>query len=81
MPSYAELREKAEIDKLKIDSYFKGKTDYELEDKVKSKKKDKNVGDVDYKEQNDSNHVLPLLDTHAQGALRRRIVHDQLDRV
>ena len=24
---------------------------------------------------------LPLVDKHAQGALRRRIVHEQLDRV
>ena len=81
MPSYEELRENVEIDTLKIGSYFKGKTEYEIVEKTKSDKKNGNNSYLDDKEQHDSDHVLPLLDTYAQGALRRRIVHDQLDRM
>lgn len=80
MPSYEELREKANVDMLKIGSYLKGKTEYEIDERIKKRKKD-DGGLIDITEQNASDPVLPLLDTYAQGALRRRIVHDQLDRV
>ncbi len=69
--------EKAEIDKpelslqnKKLESYMSGKTFIES-DEVPEKT---GAGDGD-REPN-----LPLLDRHAQGALRRKIVHDQLDR-
>ena len=78
LPSYDELREKAEVDMLKINSYFQGKTEYTIEDKVRQKKKSDVIepeSQVDIPEP-----VLPLLDKHAQGALRRKIVHDQLER-
>ena len=78
MPSYDELREKAEVDMLKINSYFQGKTEYAIEDKVHQKKKSK-VLEPEFQVDNPE-PVLPLLDKHAQGALRRKIVHDQLER-
>ena len=37
LPSYNELREKAEVDMLKINSYFKGKTEYTIEEKLNEK--------------------------------------------
>ena len=77
LPSYEELRDRAEVDMLKLGSYLKGKTDYEIEEKIKNKHVDK----ADSEKQNPPIPVLPLLDNYAQGALRRRIVHDQLDRV
>ena len=78
LPSYDELREKAEVDMLKINSYFQGKTEYTIEDKVNQKKK-LNVIEPESLVDNPE-PVLPLLDKHAQGALRRKIVHDQLER-
>ena len=79
LPSYNELREKAEVDMLKINSYFKGKTEYTIEEKLNEKKKS-NVPES-LSQDNDPEPVLPLIDKHAQGALRRKIVHDQLERV
>ena len=79
LPSYQELREKAETDILKIGSYLKGKTEYEIEEKITKKRNDTFVPDST--EQYGLEPVLPLLDTYAQSALRRRIVHDQLDLV
>ena len=64
---------------LKIGSYFKGKTEYTIEDTISDKKENK-VSE-DQKEDDIPEPVLPLLDKHAQGALRRKIVHDQLARV
>ena len=63
---------------MKIGSYLKGKTEYELEEKSKKKHDDKSVSDT---MEHHPAPVLPLLDACAQSALRRRIVHDQLDRV
>ena len=79
LPNYKELREKAEIDQLKIGSYLKGKTEYEVEERIKKKQTD--TCESDNIEQYDVEPVLPLLDMYAQRALRRRIVHDQLDRM
>ena len=86
-PNYEEIQEKAEIDMLKIGSYFRGKTEYEIEEKSRKKEsgiKSKQEQFLD-KSKEDAcmavDHILPLVDCHAQGALRRRIVHDQLDRV
>lgn len=78
LPSYDEIRRKSEVEMLKISSYFKGKTEYTVEDKGNENKKDK-VSEV--KTTAEPEPILPLLDKHAQGALRRRIVHDQLERV
>ena len=76
LPSYDELREKAEVDMLKINSYFQGKTEYTIEDKVHQKK----ISNEPEFQVDNPEPVLPLLDKHAQGALRRKIVHDQLER-
>lgn len=57
---------------------MKGKTEYELEEKSTKKRDDTCVSDnMEHRPE----PVLPLLDAYAQSALRRRIVHDQLDRV
>ena len=81
VPSYEEIQEKAEVDMLKIGSYLKGKTEYQVEEKRKGKKKHESSCDIQGIEQETSEPVLPLLDSFAQGALRRRIFHDQLDSV
>ena len=78
MPSYDQLRQKTEVEMLKTSSYFKGKTEYSVEDKRNEIKKNK-VLEANTTEELEP--ILPLLDKHAQGALRRRIVHDQLERV
>ena len=77
MPSYDALREISETELLKVGSYLKGKTEFEIADKNNLKNKD--LGS----EEDECNSVstIPLLDRNAQGALRRRIFHDQIDRV
>jgi hypothetical protein len=54
----------------KFSSYLMGKTEYDASQMDIVEKADDEVPEA----------VLPLLDKHAQGALRRKIVHDQLDR-
>lgn len=78
MPSYDALREISETELLKVGSYLKGKTEFEIADK-NNLKKNKDLGP----EEDECNSVstLPLLDRNAQGALRRRIFHDQIDRM
>ena len=69
LPDYDQLKKDAETQELKIVSYFQGKTDCEPSEVVsKDASSDRLVS-------------IPLVDKHAQGALRRRIVHEQLDRV
>lgn len=75
LPSYDELKKQSETELLKVGSFLKGKTEIVIHEKNTDKKSD--AGSVDEGE------VLvnvPLIDKHAQGALRRRIVHDQLER-
>ena len=73
LPSYDELRQTVEVETLKVGSYFKGKTECEIVERTKTKK------DCDSAEDT-VKPILPLIDRHAQGALRRRIVNEQLDR-
>ena len=70
MPSYDALREISETELLKVGSYLKGKTEFEIADK-NNLKKNKDLGS----EEDECNSVstLPLLDRNAQRALRRRI--------
>ena len=73
---YEKIREDAEVERLKISSYFKGKTEFEQEVKSVRKK-----GAEIQEQSTQFEPKLPLVDKYAQGALRRRVVHDQLDRV
>ena len=59
-------------DNLKLGAFLSGRTEYE-ESKVEIVEKENGSGDPTPR--------VPLVDKHAQGALRRKIVHDQLDRV
>jgi hypothetical protein len=70
LPDYEQLKKDAEKQELKIVSYLQGKTDCETPEIVSN-------------DDNSSDRLvsIPLVDKHAQGALRRRIVHEQLDRV
>jgi len=69
LPDYEQLKKDAENQELKIVSYIQGKTECESPEIVsKDDSSDRLVS-------------IPLVDKHAQGALRRRIVHEQLDRV
>ena len=66
------LRQETGVENLKLSAFLSGRTDYD-ESKVEIVEK-QNGSD-------DPRPCVPLVDKHAQGALRRRIVHDQLDRV
>ena len=70
LPDYEQLKKDAEKQELKIVSYFQGKTESETPEIVS-------------KDSDNADRLIsiPLVDKHAQGALRRRIVHEQLDRV
>ena len=76
LPDYDQLRKDAVEQHLKIVSYFRGKTEFDKAEEKAVKSKNP-VGD------NSFGRIvnLPLVDKHAQGALRRRIVNEQLDRV
>jgi len=70
LPDYATLREEAKNADLKVRAYYQGKTAYE------------NAGSINISEtDNNLTPVLPLVDIHAQNALRRRIVLDRLNRM
>ena len=71
LPDYEQLKNDAEEQKLKIGSYFKGKTDFEVSSGETTSGSEKS----------ERFFTMPLVDKHAQGALRRRIVNEQLDRV
>ena len=70
LPDYATLREEAKKADFKVRAYYQGKTAYEDGGSI-------NISETD----NNSTPVLPLVDTHAQNALRRRIVLDRLNRM
>jgi len=76
---YDQLRLEAEVERLKISSFLQGKTEYDHQDPGKKKKGGKGGGAI--RERETVEPRIPLVDKYAQGALRRRIVHDQLDRV
>ena len=65
-------REEKVEDNRKLGAFLSGRTEYE-ESKVEILEKQNGSDDLQ--------PSVPLLDKHAQGALRRKIVHDQLDRV
>jgi len=70
LPDYATLREEAKKADLKVRAYYEGKTVYE------------DAGSINVSETgNNFTPVLPLVDIHAQNALRRRIVLDRLNRM
>ena len=69
---YEQLRKDAASQELKIVSYISGKTEIPNDADVLKSSNDENAERMTH---------LPLVDKHAQGALRRRIVHEQLDRV
>jgi hypothetical protein len=70
LPDYTAVREEAKKMDLKVRAYYQGKTVYE------------DAGSVSISEMDsDSAPVLPLVDLHAQNALRRRIVLDGLNRM
>ena len=75
LPDYNQLKKDAEEQELKIVSFIQGKS--EIEHSEKSEK----VIESSNPERSDRYISMPLVDSHAQGALRRRIVHEQLDRV
>lgn len=70
LPDYATLSEEAKKADLKVRAYYQGKTAYEDAGSI-------NISETD----NNFTPVLPLVDIHAQNALRRRIVLDNLNRV
>ena len=70
---YKELRKETVVENLKLGAFLSGRTDY-----TESKEK---VVESQLGADDDPKPNIPLLDKHAQGALRRKIVHDQLDRV
>ncbi|TRY63475.1 hypothetical protein TCAL_02092 [Tigriopus californicus] len=74
MPNFHDIKEEVEEQSLKVNSFWQGKTIIEKHVKKDehNMEEDQNVEEVRF---------LPLVDRHAQGALRRRLVHDQLDRV
>ncbi len=70
-------REEVDEQNLKVQAFFAGKTEYEVQGK----------DDKAIKENNSNNEaevmepVLPLLDRHAQKAIRRRLVMEQIEKV
>jgi Fe-S cluster biosynthesis and repair protein YggX len=70
LPDYTAVREEAKKMDLKVKAYYQGKTVYEDEGNT-------NISET----HSDSAPVLPLVDLHAQNALRRRIVLDHLNRM
>lgn len=75
MPNFQDLKAEVEEQALKVNSFWQGKTI--IEKHVEADKAMEGVSENGEEEV----RFLPLVDRHAQGALRRRLVHDQLDRV
>jgi hypothetical protein len=69
LPDYTAVREEAKKMDLKVRAYYQGKTVYEDDDRISISETHDN-----------SAPILPLVDLHAQNALRRRIVLDHLNR-
>jgi len=77
---FVRMRLEAAVERLKIASYLRGKTEYEQEEEPKNKIKE--VGNIREREEAAAAEPrIPLVDKYAQEALRRRVVHEQLDRV
>ena len=74
LPSYEELKKQSEKDLVKVGSFLQGKTMVVIQEKKPS------VGSSDDPADAEDLIKVPLVDKHAQGALRRRVVHDQLER-
>lgn len=70
LPDFEQLKKDAEEQQLKIASFLQGKTEFDLPS-----------GETSTVEKSERFVAMPLVDKHAQGALRRRIVNEQLDRV
>jgi len=70
LPDYATLSEEAKKADLKVRAYYQGKTAYDDAGSI-------NISETD----NNFTPVLPLVDIHAQNALRRRIVLDHFNRM
>lgn len=83
LPSFEQLAEELEVQRLNVEAFYKGKTEVLTADGNLSKKlKDKgNEMHSKLKEDEcDQQLSLPLVDSHSQNALRRRIVLDRLNR-
>jgi len=79
---YEQLRLEAQIERLKINSFLQGRTEYDHMQMQDGKEGGKGESGGDIRERETVPEPrIPLVDKYAQGALRRRIVHDQLDRV
>lgn len=78
--TYDALREEAKLQQLKMMSYLQGKTEFFLDPEEAAAEPVKVVRDDDGSPSMQP-VVLPLVDKYARNALRRRIVHDQLNRV
>ena len=77
---FVRMRLEAAVERLKIASYLRGKTEYEQEEEPKNKIKE--VGNIREREEAAAAEPrIPLVDKYAQEGLRRRVVHEQLDRV
>jgi len=74
LPDYEALKEETKEMEIKVKMFFKG-------DKVKFDDKELNKESESRSGANDIEPVLPLVDIHAQKALRRRIVIDKLRKV
>lgn len=71
LPDYNILKEESIKMNLKIQAYYGGRLNYEFPDTLK----------INKPEESTPTCVLPLVDQHAQNALRRRIILDNLKRV
>ena len=80
---FEKLQQEALVERLKISAYLQGKTEFDKEDTSTKKKSEKGrMKDIEERQNDPSLEPrIPLVDKYAQGALRRRIFHDQLDRV
>jgi len=83
---FEKLQQEALVERLKISAYLQGKTEFDKEEKssgaTKKKSEKGRIKDIEERRNDPSLEPrIPLVDRYAQGALRRRIFHDQLDRV
>ena len=80
---FEKLQQEALVERLKISAYLQGKMEFDKEDNSTKKKSEKGrMKDIEERQNDPSLEPrIPLVDKYAQGALRRRIFHDQLDRV
>ncbi|XP_066991582.2 putative RNA polymerase II subunit B1 CTD phosphatase RPAP2 isoform X2 [Anabrus simplex] len=71
LPDYRAITEESKKMEIKVKAFYQGKTDFETPKE--------NQPQVE--EEEPPSAVLPLVDLHAQNALRRRIVLDRLNRI